>query len=50
MANTRTKDYNKRLDYDQLKGKITKDKNKSMPHIVQQRLLEIVIKCIIYYK
>ena len=26
MANTRTKDYNKRLDYDQLKDKITKDK------------------------
>ena len=26
MANTRGKDYNKRLNYDELKDKITKDK------------------------
>ena len=50
MADKRGKDYNKRLDYDQLTEKITKKKYLSMHYIVQQQLLEIVIKCKIYYK
>ena len=44
MANTRGKDYNKRLDYDELKDKITKQKNLLMLHIVRQQLLETVIR------
>ena len=50
MADKRGKDYNKRLNYDELKDKITKKNNLLMPHIVQQPLLEIVIKCKTYYK
>ena len=48
MADKRGKDYNKRLNYDELKDKITKKKYLSMHHIVQQQLLGIVIKCKIY--
>ena len=36
MADKRGKDYNKRLNYDELKDKITK-KNLSMHHIAQQQ-------------
>ena len=50
MADKRSKDYNKRLNYDELKDKITKTKKLSMHHIVQQQLLGIVIKCKTYYK
>ena len=50
MADKRGADYNKRLNYDELKDKITKKKNLSMLPIVQQQLFGIVIKCKIYYK
>jgi len=50
MANAQGTDYNKQLNYDELKDKITKKNNQSMHHIVQQRLLEVLIKCKIYYK
>jgi len=50
MADTRGKDYNKRLNYDELKDKITKTKNLLMLHIVRRQLLETVIRCKIYYK
>ena len=50
MADKRTKDYNERLDYDELKNQITKTKHLLLLHIVQQQLLEIVIKCNNYYK
>ena len=46
-SSKRGKDYNKRLNYDELKDKIKK-KNLSMHRTDQQQLLGIVIKCKIY--
>ena len=43
-------DYNKRLNYDELKYKVTRTKQILMLHIVRQQLLETVIRCNIYYK